>query len=131
MQTGRLRRALLTSTLIFSCLGCRVTSERAIAGTYKAEAPCETITLVVNSDHTFVQSVHTSIGEVRRLSGRWSMDRRGGGLTFVPFLDFLNDGAGRQTRGAGFWPESLPRGLTMGPIIVKCPDSQHQIDYIK
>jgi len=37
------------------------------------------------------------------------------------------DGSG----GTGFQPERWPRGILMGPIIVKCPDSSYKIDYVK
>jgi hypothetical protein len=122
-------RAALASALVLLCTGCRVTSERLIVGTYRAEAPCETITLVVNRDYSFVQSVRTHTGEINRLSGKWSSDKYG--VTFKPFLDFLDNGQGSQRAFAGFLPEVMPRGITMGPIIVKCPDSDHEIDYVK
>jgi hypothetical protein len=53
-------------------------------------------------------------------------------VDFDSFLDFSNDYRGSQVgEGAGFWPERFPRGILMGPIIVKCPDSSHEIDYVK
>jgi hypothetical protein len=120
---------LLVSTVVFYCVACHVTSERLVVGTYRAKAPCATITLVVNRDYSFAQTVHTNTGETNQLSGKWSMDKSG--VTFQPFLDFLNDDHGRQLGFASFPPEVMPRGITMGPIIVKCPDSDHQIDYVK
>lgn len=71
-----------------------MTSERSIVGTYRADAPCETIVLAVNQDHSFVQSVHTRTTEINRLSGKWSSDNYG--VTFRPFLDFLNEGNGSR-----------------------------------
>jgi hypothetical protein len=127
----RLRCALTISTLIFACLACRVTTERFLVGTFRAEAPCETVTLVLNRDHSFVQSVRTKIGETNQLTGKWTVDRRTAWVDFEPFLDFREDVHGRQVRGANYIPEVMPRGITMGPIIVKCPDSDHEIDYIK
>lgn len=69
------------------------------------------------------------MGEINRLSGKWILDNDG--VTFKPFLDFLKDDHGRQIDFAIFSPEVMPRGITMGPVIVKCPDSGHQIAYIK
>ena len=131
ISEGRVRRALLLSVLIFGCSGCRVTSERFIVGTYRAEAPCVTITLEVNRDHSFVQSVRTHSGEANKLVGRWSVDTSERLLNFEPFLDFLDDSRGRQVGGMSSPVELLPRGITIGPEIVKCPDSTHEIDYIK
>lgn len=106
-------------------------SEQTIVGTYRAEAPCATITLIVNRDHSFVQSVRTNSGEANQLSGKWSVDKAHKTVDFEPSLDFIDDDRGRRIRGSIFVPELMPRGLTMGPIIVKCPDSPHQIDYVK
>jgi hypothetical protein len=89
------------------------------------------ITLVVNPDHSFVQSAQTRTGGTNRLTGKWSVDKKDQTITFEPFLDFLNDAQGRQVGGASFPPEILGLGIRMGPIIVKCPDSDHQIDYVK
>jgi hypothetical protein len=130
MQTGRLGWAFVVSALIASCLGCHVTSERFIVGTYRAEASCAVITLVVNRDHSFAQSVRTNTGEVNQVTGTWALDEKGW-ITLRPFLDFLRDDHGRQLEGAFFRPELLPRGVTLGPIVMKCPDSDHQIDYVK
>jgi hypothetical protein len=108
-----------------------VTSERFIVGTYRAVAPCETITLVVNRDLSFVQSVRTSSGETNQLSGRWSVDKATKWLDFEPFLDFRSDDRGRQIGGFSSFAEMLPGSVTMGPMILKCPDSDHKIDYVK
>ena len=131
MQTVRLRRTLLVSALMLTCSGCRVTSERFIVGTYRAEAPCATITLQVNHDHSFVQSIRTHSGETNRLTGRWSVDKAEKTVQFEPFLEFLEEGLGRQISGFSSPVEMLPRGITIGPEIVKCPDSKHEIDYVK
>jgi hypothetical protein len=51
---------------------------------------------------------------------------------FEPFLDFIDDPRGRDGNGwAGFPAELLLRGIMMGPIIVKCPESSYKIDYVK
>ena len=120
--------------LIFSEVACYVTSERSIVGTYKAETPCVTITLAVKQDHSFVQSVRTTSGDTRQLTGKWTIHQRQGDTTvdFDPFLDFINDEhGGAEGGGTGFRPERWPRGILMGPIIVKCPESSYKIDYVK
>ena len=70
-------------------------------------------------------------GETNRLTGRWSVDKAEKTVRFEPFLEFLEEGLGRQISGFSSPVEMLPRGITMGPEIVKCPDSNHEIDYIK
>ncbi len=52
-------------------------------------------------------------------------------MDFEPFLDFLNDAQGRQVGGASFPPEGIGKVIEMGPIIVKCPDSDHELYYAK
>jgi len=90
-----------------------------------------TITLTVNPDHSFVQNAQTRTGETNRLTGTWSVDKIDKMMTFKPFLDFLNDTHGRQMGFASFPPEMMGPAIEMGPVIVKCPDSDHQINYIK
>jgi hypothetical protein len=103
-------------------------------GTYGAEAPCVTITLDVKQDHSFVHSVRTASGDTRQLTGRWSVHEWSQGnktVDFDPFLDFVNHQRGDEARGeAGFSPERWPRGVLMGPIIVKGPESSYKIDYV-
>jgi hypothetical protein len=116
---------------LLSCAGCEITSERFLVGTYRAEAPCVTITLAVNRDHTFAQDARTKQGEANRLTGRWKIDSSQI-VTFEPFLDFIEEPCGRDGNGGtGFRAERWPRGITMGPIIVKCPESSYKIDYVK
>jgi hypothetical protein len=139
MQTGRLRFALLVSALTFCGLGCQVTSEWFIVGTYRAEAPCVTITLVLNRDHSFVQSARTTAGETKQVTGKWFIRQwgtdhpTGKTVDFDSFLDFHEDYRGREEGPGetGFIPERWPRGVLMGPIIVQCPDSGYKIDYVK
>ena len=131
MQTRGMSRALSISTLVFLCLGCRTANESRLVGTYRANASCVTITLVVNKDHSFVQSAQARSGETNRLTGRWSLDKKDKMMTFEPFLDFLNDDHGRQLGFASFSPELMGLVTEMGPVIVKCPDSDHQINYVK
>lgn len=135
VRFSALIRELLLFPLILSGIGCHVTSERSIVGTYKAEAPCVTITLAVKQDHSFVQSVRTTSGDTRQLTGKWTIHEWRQGVTtvdFDPFLDFINDEhGGAESGGTGFRPERWPRGILMGPIIVKCPESSYKIDYVK
>jgi len=138
MRTGRMM--FLLFVLIISCSGCHVTSERFIVGTYRAEAPCVEVTLVLNRDHSFVQSARTTSGETKQLIGKWSINQWNVDhqmvktVDFDSFLDFSQDHHGRLggPGGTGFRPERWPRGVLMGPIIVKCPDSSsYKIDYVK
>jgi hypothetical protein len=128
-------KAFLASAVTVLCVGCYVTSERSIVGTYRAEAPCATITLALNPDHSFVQAVRTSAGESKQLTGKWSFGQGADGnkLVYVDrFLDFREDYHGREgTGGTGFIPERWPRGILMGPVIVQCQESAHKIDYVK
>jgi hypothetical protein len=140
MQTRRLNYAwLFAIATAFACSGCHVTSEQLIAGTYRAESPCATIILEVNRDHSFVQSVRTRSSEIKQLKGKWRIrqweaDHQGvKTVDFEPFLDFREDWHGREggQGETGFRPEWWPRGVLMGPIIMKCPDSAYEIDYVK
>lgn len=94
-------------------------------------APCVTITLSVNKDHTFTQEAKTKQGEANRLMGNWKIDSSQI-IMFEPFLDFIDDPRGRDgNNGTGFRAERWPRGIMMGPIIVKCPESSYKVDYVK
>ena len=100
-------------------------------GTYRAEAPCAKITLVLRPDHSFLQSVQTQSGRTNQLDGRWFLNS-GKIIEFDSFLDFVNDERGiNGTGGTGFRAERWPRGIIMGPIIVKCADSSYKLDYVK
>jgi hypothetical protein len=118
-------------TLVLVCLACTTVKESRLVGTYRADGLCVAITLMVNPDHSFVQSAETRTGETNRLTGTWSVDKKDKTITFDPFLDFLNDTRGKQVGGASFTPEMTGLGIKMGPVIVKCPDSDHQVDYLK
>lgn len=124
-------RAAFVSTLVLVFLACSVVNESRLVGTYRADGSCVNITLVVNPDHSFVQSAQTPAGETNRLTGRWNVDKKDKIMTFEPFLDFLNDTHGRQVGFASFPPEGMGWVVEMGPVIVKCPDSDHKIDYVK
>jgi hypothetical protein len=128
----RLRRLTATLVLVVAFgiwFGCRATSERSIVGTFEAQSPCNTVTLQVSKGHTFVQSVSTSLGPAKHISGTWELKH--GTVYFRPFLDFATTVEGEQRNGASFEVERGPFTTTMGPIIVKCPDSSHELDYVK
>lgn len=122
---------MFISTLLLVCLGCNTVNESRLVGTYRADGLCVAITLTVNPDHSFVQSAETRTGEKNRLTGKWSVDKKDKTVTFEPFLDFLNDTQGKQVGGASFPPETTGLGIKMGPVIVRCPDSDHEVDYLK
>jgi|HubBroStandDraft_1064217.scaffolds.fasta_scaffold410972_2 hypothetical protein len=131
MHTRGVIRGLSISTFVFLCLGCRSANESRLIGTYRADTSCMTVTLVVNKDHSFVQSAQARSGETNRLTGKWSLDKKDKMMTFKPFLDFLNDDHGRRLTFASFSPELMGLVTEMGPVIVKCPDSDRQINYVK
>jgi hypothetical protein len=108
-----------------------VTSESRIAGVYRAKAPCVTITLALNQNHTFLQSAQTTSGETTQLAGTWSLDSKFQTVVLKPFLDFSDDTHGRKVTFGSYKPERWPRGILMGPIIVRCPESSDEIDYVK
>jgi hypothetical protein len=120
-------RALLLSALLFACFGCHATSERFIVGTYRAEATCVTITLVLNQDHSFVQSVRATSGETKQLTGKWSMDQWNTGqqmvktVDFDSFLDFSEDEHGRQ--GGSARDRLSPRAMA-----TRSPDGAHNCE---
>lgn len=130
MQTRRIGIPIALVAVAGSCIACYTTSDRFIVGTYKAESPCSNITLIVNRDHSFAQRVQTRDGKANSISGVWVVDAKGW-ITFKPFLDFLNNTQGQQLEAAIFRAELLPKGITLGPFVIKCPDSDHQIDYVK
>jgi len=108
-----------------------MTREQSIIGTYTARAPCVTVTLVVKQDHSFVQSVRTYIGETNELKGHWIVDKMAKFVVFRPFLDFSKDSRGRPVELADGPVERLLFETTMGPKNVLCPDSMHQMDFVK
>jgi hypothetical protein len=133
VQVRRIASALGLSWVCLSCLGCQVKSEKRIAGTYQAECPCATIILTVDRDHSFVQNVKMKSGETKQLAGNWQIDKKYNAITFAPFLDFTDDFRGKQEESSVFFggPEWMPRGIMLGPISVKCPESSYEIDYVK
>jgi hypothetical protein len=76
MQTRGMIRAAFVCTLVLVCLGRNTVDDRRLIGTYRADGSCVDITLVINSDHSFVQSAETRTGETNRLTGRWSVDKK-------------------------------------------------------
>ena len=122
----------ILATLGSSFLGCLVTRERYVVGSYKVlDLTCTEITLLVREDHTFEQVAKSPSQEtVNRIDGHWLV--RDGRLEFKPFLSFTNNPRGQQSAGLVGRPERMPRGITIGPEIASCPDGvAHKVDYIK
>jgi hypothetical protein len=90
-----------------------------------------TVTLVLRRDHSFLQSTRTRTGDTNQLTGKWSLDGKTAWVNFQPVLDFREGDHGRLMGGASFTADMMPRGISMGPVIVKCPDVDNEIDYIK
>jgi hypothetical protein len=137
MQTSRdnlsLKTLALAATGTFVALlttGCSVSDERVIVGSYNAEAPCTTISLAMRADHTFVQIATDGFGHTMKTNvGHWSL--KNGWVHFEPFLLFQYDPKG-GLGSLSAQPERLPRGTTIGPELVRCPDGQlSKTDYIK
>jgi hypothetical protein len=124
-------RGILVTALMVFCTKCSTVNESRLVGIYHANGSCVTITLVVNPDHSFVQSARAAAGETNRLTGRWSVDKKDKMMTFEPFLDFLNDEHGKRLGFANFPPEVIWPAIEMGSVVVKCPDSYHEIRYVK
>jgi hypothetical protein len=122
---------LVFATLFLLTSACVVTHDEDIAGTYIAKTPCATITLAVSVDHTFVQRVRTFSGETNELRGKWAVDVNTGWTSFEPFLGFSRSERGERGTGYSAKVERLPEGLTMGPMIITCPDSAHEVNYVK
>lgn len=131
MQTGRLIRTLLMLAVTVQGLGCFTVKEHRVVGTYRAKAPCVTITLTVKPDHSFVQTAQTDRGQISRITGTWSVDKGPKIIIFKPFLDFLSDEGGRQVDLATFGPEDFGAAVVMGPAVVSCDKSVQEADYVK
>ncbi len=122
----------ILTALGISFLGCLVTKERSLVGSYKMlDLTCTEITLAVREDHTFEQVAKSPFREtVNRIDGHWSL--HDGWLEFKPFLNFTHNPRGQQIAGLYGRPERMPRGVTIGPEIASCPDGvAHKVDYIK
>ena len=120
MQAKRLKTILLAFALACFCVACHVTNERFIAGTYRAESPCSDITLVVNRDRSFTQSVHTRTGGASQISGRWTIDERGW-ITFKPFLTSLTMTKGGNWRQLSFGQKYYPEESQWGQWLSNAP----------
>lgn len=134
MPDKRTMSAVLFVVLFLPCLSCRMNTESILVGVWRMESPCATVKLVVSRDHSFVQSVRTASGQTNLLKGTWRVSHLGSSgdvADFEPFLDFREEARGTQVVSGGFSPDVLPRGFVMGPIIAKCPNSDHEIDYVK
>lgn len=131
MRIRRIVVILVLSSIVLANIACTVTNERRIVGTYRAECPCVSITLILNRDQSFVQRVRPASGETKELGGKWFV--RDKIVHFTPFFDFSQDyrGINSGVGETGFIPELWPRGMTMGPIVVQCPESAYELDYVK
>ena len=129
------RGALLSApfSLVLWSAGCRTIEESNVVGTYRASAPCVTISLVLNADHSFVQSLRTTSGFTKELRGSWSLDPSTDRklIEFKPFLDLLHGERGEQVGGVELRAESIGPILQMGPLIAACPESTHEMNYVK
>jgi hypothetical protein len=120
----------LCALLLFA-VGCRGKNEAQAVGKYSTGESCIEVTLRVNSDHTFLQKVTAKKIEINRLSGAWSLDKKTGFIHFKPFLDFLSDFHGREVGGFSAPVEGLGSTVELGPVMVKCPDSLGEMNYVK
>jgi hypothetical protein len=125
------RIGVLVFTLALVCFACSTVDESRLVGTYSADASCVAVSLTLQPDHSFVQIAGTRTDETNRIKGTWSVDKKDKTVTFRPFLDFLSDSHGKQIGFASFSPEAVGWVIRMGPVIVKCSDSDHKIDYVK
>ena len=119
----------LVPLVLVASLGCRVTGERRIVGTYKADCPCLKITLLLKSDHAFVEKTITNTGKIGELRGRWSIDQKFKTVDLRPFLDFREGEPGKESDIGSFKPEFWFGRITIGPIVVKCPESDYEINF--
>ena len=131
MQTRGVIRTVFVALALQVFIGCSSLNERQLIGTYKAEVSCVTISLVLRQDFSFTQTVRTSTGGFNELEGTWSLDRKTNSLSFTPFLDFIDNTSGKRVRSSIFSPERIAISIALGPIIVKCPDSNAEVNYIK
>jgi hypothetical protein len=145
VSINKLIRFCGISVCAFLLLGCQPVSERTLIGTFEAETPCVTVSIVFNKDHSFVLSTKTPSGEMRQIKGKWEFEALDKSATlfdrvlapfsrFVsaePFLDFSHNARGEQTAGASLKTESIGPSMHIGPDVIQCPDSRYEIDYIK
>jgi hypothetical protein len=94
LQIDKLLRVLSLVTIGIISSACQTTSERYIVGVYRASTPCVTLTLVLNKNHSFVQTAKAKSGETQSLTGKWfvshwEIDHRiQKTVDFDSFLDF-------------------------------------------
>lgn len=107
---------------------CVAEDEKSVFGKYVAATPCGNSTLTLRSDHSFIQEEHAN-NIFRKRSGQWRLSHQ-----WVIFKVDVDDATDRTS----FIPipgaarvERLPKGFTMGPLIINCPDSAHEFDYVK
>jgi len=136
MRIERARLAGFTVVIALGLTGCGPVSESRLKGEYHAETPCAKISLILNSDHSFVQSLQTADGGRKHVTGTWRADNRSDeGLSTrvnfdLAFLDLVNDSRGRVVGGASLVAERVGLSVHIGPVIVACPDSAYEINYV-
>ncbi len=131
----RLKAELNKSSILIALwaaanLGCAVSSESSIIGRYTASAPCLTANLLVNADHSYIQRIDERSGGTREVKGRWHLDQKSGLITFERLLSLTSPNPDRAGLSA-FQPERVFRRIIMGPDIVRCQDSDYEVDYVK
>jgi hypothetical protein len=124
-------KALVGVFCVLSTSACFVLSETSVVGTYTARAPCGTATLEIKRDHSFLQTVRGASGEQYTRSGLWTLN----GTGVMSFSVTTDHSTGANVCKVDVPPitrvERWPRGKTIGPIVVICPDSPHEVDYVQ
>lgn len=130
MQANRVRKIGVLGLLALCCIslvGCTFLplTERAVTGTYEADAPWGKSILILHPDHSFDQTVmrddhtRTHIKGTRRLDLLAGKNAAYGIIVFTPFLDVSHDHKGVPCGGA---VPSISRGLLWGVTIAADPD---------
>ena len=107
--------------MCLSCLSCgRKIHDSDLFGTYIANPDWGTSTLVLNSDHTFTQTVTTKTGSSKSVHGKWELTSDLQTLVLSQkFLSVTHDQQGTEADGDA---SSVERGLFGGIEISADPD---------
>jgi hypothetical protein len=122
---------LLVCLLISFSAGCQIRNDAKVVGKYSTGRSCIEVTLLVKPDHTFLQKVTANDVEINRQSGTWRLNKKTDFVEFTPFLDFLDDDHGREVSVFSSPAEGIGAAVELGPVMVKCPDSLHKMNYVK
>jgi hypothetical protein len=123
--------ALFAYCVLVLSAGCITTNEAKIVGTYRVSTACVDVTMVIKSDHSFEQTAKTHDGNINQLRGVWNITAEPKGIILKPFLDFSAYDHGKQVEFAIFPPEATGSAIEMGPVMIRCQDGLHEVDYIK